>query len=96
MEDEPTPRRCRVDILGERLKPGPGFPDAVDHDDELPEGAPEPIQLPSAWKAGLFAIPILPARYPFEPCATAFLSGFLFFFFSCFVPFLPLHIHIII
>lgn len=46
VEDEPTPRRGGVDTLGERLKPGPGFADAVDHDDELPEGAPEAIQFP--------------------------------------------------
>ncbi len=35
-----------VDTLGKRLKPGPGLADAVDHDDELPERAPEAIQFP--------------------------------------------------
>lgn len=46
VEDEPTPRRGGVDTLGQGLKPSPGFADAVDHDDELPEGAPEAIQFP--------------------------------------------------
>jgi|GEM_PF-3908060 len=45
-EDERTPRHGGVDILGQGLKPGPGFADAVDHDDELTEGASETIQLP--------------------------------------------------
>ena len=46
MKDKPTPRRCRVDGFREGLKPGPGFSYAVDHDDELTEGAPEAIQFP--------------------------------------------------
>ena len=46
MEDEPTSRRGGVDTLGQGLKPGPGLADAVNHDDELPEGAPEAIQFP--------------------------------------------------
>ena len=46
MKDKPTPCRCRVDGFREGLKPGPGLAYAVDHDDELPEGAPEAIQFP--------------------------------------------------
>ena len=46
VKDEPTPRRCRVYSLRERLKPGPGFSYAVDHDDELTKRAPEAIQFP--------------------------------------------------
>lgn len=44
-KDKAIPRRGGVDILGQGLKPGPSLADAVDHDDELPEGAPEAIQL---------------------------------------------------